>query len=521
MASIGSVSSWEPTPEQRRRNLDLTGFTTHQRTTEEDQVGQPEDGNSYSGSLSPLYESGSFPQTQTVTIGAVTTGTVRAGDTTMPPSARTTETSASSSTAEERADTGFGIQGASRTASESTNETSASSDTDTGSSSAGEIYATTPAIDIPGPSKRNGANAIPSQKSKATTPARTPAASTGTTEISGTSRTSEASNVILPANDSNETHEIKVVIAGKSGAGKSALINNLLGKKEAVTKLCPNSTTDKLEEFRGRQGDVTICMVDTEGLKEDRKKKKKQLKELSDFTGGNADILIYCIPIAPGLRFFDANPPIMKVLQDVFGREIWDHCIVVFTFSNLAWEHILAEGNQEEEAVVHSYKEYIKSYAECFNKELVKLKVVNTQVLTIFEHHQHPRPNNIIAAVPAGYKVHDRVLADLGAGHQSWIDAIFLEMTEKCQKEHKTAFLQYRFGMELAEKVLGKNGLTVMLGGSGGGALVVAGTMVGVTVGIPGGPIGMALGGTIGATAGVVAGAMLSGGIAANKNKQY
>jgi hypothetical protein len=275
----------------------------------------------------------------------------------------------------------------------------------------------------------------------------------------------------------------------------------------------PESTTKDIEYQESRRGNTVIRIIDTPGLQKKEKEKRKQLKKLTRF---KVDLLIYCITVAPGNRFADINPATMKTLQDVFGTGIWNNCVVVFTYSNLAWGHFISSTDQEETAI-DKYKAYINDYAATFQQELNRLKVFNKEARTVFNLPPHPRPPHpeengditIIPVIPAGFKVQDRVLADLEA---VWTDTVFLEMIEKCKDEHKMAFLQYRYGEETAKKV------KMMLGGSGGGALTVAGALVGILVGIVGGPLGMALGGAIGATAGLMIGtaAVVTGGIAAS-----
>ena len=314
--------------------------------------------------------------------------------------------------------------------------------------------------------------------------------------------------------------EIMVAIAGKSGAGKSTLINNLLQRDEDI-ELTPDSTTEKLENqtIRIENEDVTINIIDTPGLKEERAEKIKQLRELFDFTKGKADLLVYCIPVGPGFKFNNANPTIMKSLQRVFGKKVWRHCVVVFTFSNQAWEKISASNNNQEVETIAKYKDYIKKYTERFQEMLVKLKVTDVAVRSIFDLPPHPRNKEegfTIVTVPAGKSLEDRVLADKDVDYENWRSAVFLEMISGCKDNKKKPFLECWYGRKRVKETL-ENIKQVALGSSGAGVMVVSGTVIGATAGLGGGPLGMLIGGTLGAAAGIVASIVMGGGVVAHQ----
>jgi energy-coupling factor transporter ATP-binding protein EcfA2 len=372
-----------------------------------------------------------------------------------------------------------------------------SSDTSTGNSE-GDITvvrAKTPAIPIPGSAGANAGASLSNRGAATPTP------------------NAEQNGMPDVAPDAAPV-EITVLIAGKSGAGKSTLINNILENNEKPIDPSPDPAPSEFKIHKRRSGNTTVRIIDTPGLGEDEKEKKKQLKMLSPY---KADLLIYCITVAPGNRISATNPTIMKALQKAFGEGIWKNCVVVFTFSNYAWNAFCSSTDTEQQAI-DKYKTYINTYAERFQEELKRLgKNTNKEVKSIFNLPHHPRQAgnvSIIPAVPAGFTGDDRVLADLEIdGHNlNWSDAVFLEMIEKCKDEHKIPFVGYRYGETKEKRV------KMLLGGSGGGALTVAGALVGILVGIVGGPLGMVLGGAVGATTGLIIGttAVATGGAVAS-----
>ncbi len=62
-------------------------------------------------------------------------------------------------------------------------------------------------------------------------------------------------------------HGVRVVLAGPPNAGKSSLLNAILGRDRAIVAPLPGTTRDTLEEWAGIRG-LPVCLVDTAGIRE-------------------------------------------------------------------------------------------------------------------------------------------------------------------------------------------------------------------------------------------------------------
>ena len=131
---------------------------------------------------------------------------------------------------------------------------------------------------------------------------------------------------------------------GRSGAGKSSLLRNIFPELPDK-KLCATPETTHLRTNSFTRNDVTLKVVDSICLDQDKRRRKQQLKELAHHTNEKADLVVLCVPVGPGTRFVNDTPQIMKSLQLAFGKNIWRHCLVVFTYSNLAWELVKADSD--------------------------------------------------------------------------------------------------------------------------------------------------------------------------------
>jgi hypothetical protein len=356
-------------------------------------------------------------------------------------------------------------------------------------------------------------------------------------------------------NTSPSTPEVNIVIAGRPGAGKSTLASNILGRKVKRKFSATSSTTECETEEETRHG-VTVRVTDTVGLGDRKEKRKKELKKLHQHTRGHADLLVYCVPVNPGSRFDFGNPAIMKSLQSAYGKEIWKHCVVVFTFSNMLLNQL--EGSKDE--VEATYKSHLLEYATEFRKELVKLKVKDLNIKTVFGFEidgtaedpaipgpgatpKDPAPTlaaanepDHILAIPAGIEHEDKVFPDFKdptklrnpRTHEvhkinitDWTEILLIAMVRKCKNEPKN-LLQYRYGKDFAKSFsrIGGGAVGGMAGGVIGGAAIGAGA--GAILGLVGGPLGMGVGVMIGAVIGGTTGAVgggVGGGIIGKAKK--
>ena len=230
----------------------------------------------------------------------------------------------------------------------------------------------------------------------------------------------------------DDADAVTIVLAGKSGVGKSTLFQTLLGLKTEISFSAKRGTA---EHYTLNKNNVRINIIDTSCLVDADVKS----------TSKKYDLLVYCVIVSPGSRFRDANPDVMRRLQKMYGREIWKHSVFVFTFSNVAWERS-RKGHSEEKGT-ENYKQYIEEYVRAVEEELTKLQVKDLSIESIFSRAPDHTPNpNTILVIPAGYKSEDQILpgVTLQQDSTSWMDEIYIEMMKKSKCNDKLA--QYRDG---------------------------------------------------------------------------
>lgn len=106
---------------------------------------------------------------------------------------------------------------------------------------------------------------------------------------------------------------INTVIVGKPNAGKSSLLNILVGQEKAIVTEIAGTTRDVIEEQINLNG-ITLNMMDTAGIRNTSDVVEKIGVDRARSYAANADLVIYVIDASTNLDENDYE--IMRLLQD-------------------------------------------------------------------------------------------------------------------------------------------------------------------------------------------------------------
>jgi GTP-binding protein Era len=99
-------------------------------------------------------------------------------------------------------------------------------------------------------------------------------------------------------------------VVGRPNAGKSTLLNALVGQKVAITSDRPQTTRHAVRGIVNRV-DAQLVVVDTPGLHKPRTLLGERLNDLVRSTLAEVDVVVFCVPanekVGPGDRFLAAE----------------------------------------------------------------------------------------------------------------------------------------------------------------------------------------------------------------------
>lgn len=141
---------------------------------------------------------------------------------------------------------------------------------------------------------------------------------------------------------------IKTVILGKPNAGKSSLLNLMLGEERAIVTDIEGTTRDTLEEYINLNG-LSLKIIDTAGIRNTDDIVEKIGVDKAKDIARDADLIIY---VVDGSRKLDENDKdILSIIKD-------KHAIVLINKSDI--ENVIdigdLEGINKENIIIFSAK---------------------------------------------------------------------------------------------------------------------------------------------------------------------
>ena len=223
--------------------------------------------------------------------------------------------------------------------------------------------------------------------------------------------------------------ELTFLVMGKTGVGKSTLINSLVGSEVCATGealACTTKTT--LIEVRKVNG-INVNIYDTQGFL-DGKNQEEDIFE--SIRGKRMNLLILCVSMVGRAEQEDSKCTI-SYITEVLGIEIWERAVIVLTQANERVEEIAWRRKNGREST--SYTELVHTFITTLRGYLANAKSSEGQQI----------PPEVIAGipfVPAGVYLNGREeLRGELPDCDDWITRFWVCCFQRCERTARTAFL--------------------------------------------------------------------------------
>ena len=240
-----------------------------------------------------------------------------------------------------------------------------------------------------------------------------------------------------------ESNSINILITGKTGTGKSALINSIVGLEITKEGGTLKPETDCIEHIVKIVGNLKVQVWDSPGLQDasgdfnEASYIQEIIQKCSQF-----DLLVYTIRMSQS-KILKGGPDCkaMQILSqpNVLGPNMWYNTIIVLTFANVT-EALFREELDESDSL-HIEMQTQEKFIFDYQSSATAIREILINVIGLSQEIAHTVP-----IVPAGYKTSamlPKYNSDTATGERYfWLSNLWLKALSVTKLNAKPAMIK-------------------------------------------------------------------------------
>ena len=287
-----------------------------------------------------------------------------------------------------------------------------------------------------------------------------------------------------------EREKVSILVLGKTGSGKSTIINAMLRGDVARTSSSPTPTEHNFAEPHEETLDgVTVIMYDTRGFFDQDVSEDDILSGIRRECTDGFSLILICLKMTD--KVDRSITECLQKLRRRLDKDLWKRCVFVLTFTNywLQNNDICDLSKVEKIAAlikqINAFKLAVKECAKGIITEEIFDEIPFVLAGTVKE--KQLIHNDVTEVIPS-----DDTERNVLAATEDWLAELWRVCLGQC--DHTKKSLLRRFAKRLTLK-LGICGLSAGIGASVGALGLIAGPIGGVAI-----PAGAVIGGIVGLT---------------------